>query len=103
MIARGKPEMQSLQINHKVILLEINQPFPFHFPQLFRQGCPLHPQIIRKLLPVKGNLNVHGILAGNLFGKVGIQPPPNSLWGGMENPHGQPQIFSGSNQQKVGN
>ena len=70
------------------------QPLPGHVPQLVGQGAAVHLQVVRQLLPGKGDGKLPGAVSRRLEGEIRKHPAPDGLGGGVEDPPGEPQVFS---------
>ena len=66
-----------------------------HFTKLFGKSGSLDVQIIRKLLPVKGNDEIRGVLLKGDAVQIGQHPSADGLWGGMKASAGKQKIFPG--------
>lgn len=84
-----------------MIFVVIQQPVLFHAAQFCRHGAALHRQIIRQLLPVKGNgkNSAAGILCAG--GQEGQEFFPCAAAGDVSNLSGQCQIPSGEDLQQT--
>ena len=59
-----------LFLHSEMTSIHLDQPFPLHFPQLRGHGGPVHPQVIRQLLPVKGDVKLPAALFDCLPGQI---------------------------------
>ena len=84
-----------------MIFVVIQQPVFFHAAQFRRHGTALHCQIIRQLLPVKGNgkNSTAGILCAG--GQEGQEFFPCAAAGDVSDLSGQCQIPSGEDLQQT--
>ena len=72
-------------VEEKVVFAGLQQSLVPHAAQLFGEGAAVHTQVIRQLLPVKGDEKGAAALLQGLGGKVRDKPAPDGLGAGAEN------------------
>ena len=76
-----------------MIFPHAQQPLALHSAQFGRQRAAIHPQIIRQLLAVKGNIKLLPAPAGRLIGEIGLEPSADGFCRNMEHAPGKDQIL----------
>ena len=69
---RGTPFLQNSDIQHKVLFMEVQKPFLFHFSKLERQSAALNGEKVRELLAGERDVKLDRAAPLRLGGEIGL-------------------------------
>ena len=88
-------------LQNKVTLAKIKQPFAAHFSQFQGQSAALHPEVIRKLLPGKGDIEFVFPQPLRFGGEIGQELCSRSALPHVRELFAETQVFLGEHTQQV--